>query len=141
MLQKSSVDLFSKTASIPKFQKDPSEDAWLTNFFTENHLDFETQPDQVASPEQVRFVVHLPEIAIYYPCSTELFEAILNKQSKSYLHERYQRVWAIVERLVQDQIGDESYYHQRADAADPVRVTHKDHVSDRTHRAKARTLS
>ena len=107
MLFESSEDLSSKTDSIPKFQKDPSEDAWLTNFFTENHLDFETQPDQVASPEQVRFVVHLPDNAIYYPCSTELFEAILNRQSKSYLHERYQRVWAIVERLVQDQISDE----------------------------------
>jgi hypothetical protein len=90
----------NKPTPIPKFQKDPSEDAWLTNFFTESHLDFKTQPDQAASPAQVRFVVQLPENAIYYPCSAELFEAILNRQSKSYLHKRYQKVWAIVERLV-----------------------------------------
>ena len=94
-------------ASIPECQEKSADDAWLTNFFTENHLDFETQPEEVASPEQVRFVVHLPADAIYYPCSTELFEAILNRQSKPYLHARYQEVWAVVEQLVQDLITDE----------------------------------
>jgi len=93
---------------IPKYQGDPKHDAWLTNFFTENHLDFETQPDEVASPEQVRFVVHLPEYVVYYPCSTEVFEAILKRQSKTYLHDRYQKVWKVVERLVQDLIPDKS---------------------------------
>ena len=97
-----------EVASIPKTEEDPSDDAWLTNFFTENHLDFETQPDEVASPEQVRFVVHLPENAVYYPCSTELFEAILERQSKTYLQDRYQEVWKVVEQLVQDLIADES---------------------------------
>ncbi|MGD8502986.1 MAG: ARMT1-like domain-containing protein, partial [Syntrophobacterales bacterium] len=93
--------------SIQKYQQDPADDAWLTNFFTENHLDFETMPEEVASPEQVRFVVHLTENAIYYPCSTELFKAILNRQSKPYLHARYQEVWAAVEQLVNDLITDE----------------------------------
>jgi len=92
---------------LPQYGGDPKDDAWLTNFFTENHLDFETQPDEVASPEQIRFVVHLPENAVYYPCSTEVFEAILNRQSKEYLHDRYQEVWKVVERLVQDLIRDE----------------------------------
>lgn len=108
MLYKPAEGLQSEAASIPKSGGDPSADAWLTNFFTENHLDFETQPDEVASPEQVRFVVHLPENAVYYPCSTELFEAILKRQSKTYLHERYQEVWRVVEQLVQDLIADES---------------------------------
>jgi uncharacterized protein with ATP-grasp and redox domains len=93
---------------IPKYGGNPKDDAWLTNFFTENHLDFETQPDEVASPEQVRFVVHLPENVVYYPCSTEVFEAILNRKSKTYLHERYQQVWKVVEQLVQDLIPDKS---------------------------------
>jgi uncharacterized protein with ATP-grasp and redox domains len=93
--------------SIPKCREDPAADAWLTNFFTENHLDFETQPDEVASPEQVRFAVHLPNNAVYYPCSSELFEAISNRKTTSYLHARYQEVWAVVEQLVQDLITDE----------------------------------
>jgi len=93
---------------LPESRKDPVADAWLTNFFTENHLDFETQPDEVASPEQVSFMVHLPENAFYYPCSTELFQAILHKQPKSYLHERYKEVWKVVERLVKDLISDQT---------------------------------
>ncbi len=93
-------------ACIPESQENPAADAWLTNFFTENHLDFETQPDEVASPEQVRFVVHLSENAVYYPCSAELFEAISTRQSDSYLQARYQEVWAVVERLVEDVISD-----------------------------------
>jgi hypothetical protein len=32
--------------------QDPDRDAWLTNFFTENHLAYETFPDRVASPER-----------------------------------------------------------------------------------------
>jgi len=93
-------------ACTPESQEDAAADAWLTNFFTENHLDFETQPDEVASPEQVRFVVHLSENAVYYPCSAELFEAISTKQSDSYLQARYQEVWTVVERLVEDVISD-----------------------------------
>lgn len=108
MLYEPAEPLQPETASIPKSEEDPSADAWLTNFFTENHLDFETQPDEVASPEQVRFVVHLPENAVYYPCSTELFEAILKRQSKTYLQDRYQEVWKVAEQLVQDLIADES---------------------------------
>ncbi|NOR90912.1 MAG: DUF89 family protein [Anaerolineales bacterium] len=107
MLYKPAEGLQSEAASIPKSGGDPSADAWLTNFFTENHLDFETQPDEVASPEQVRFVVHLPEKAVYYPCSAELFEAISNRKSTAYLEARYQEVWEVVERLVQDLITDE----------------------------------
>jgi len=108
MLYKASEPSQPEAASIPQSAEDPVADAWLTNFFTENHLDFETQPDEVASPEQVRFVVHLPENAVYYPCSTELFEAILKRQSKTYLQDRYQEVWKVVEQLVQDLIADES---------------------------------
>ena len=100
MLYKPAAPPQPEAASILRTEEDPSGDAWLTNFFTENHLDFETQPDEVASPEQVRFVVHLAENAVYYPCSTELFEAILKRQSKTYLHDRYHEVWKVVERLV-----------------------------------------
>ena len=58
MLYEPAEPLQPETASIPKSEEDPSADAWLTNFFTEHHLYLETQPDEVASPEHVRFVVH-----------------------------------------------------------------------------------
>ena len=108
MSSDSGIDPYSRDDHIPETRGDPVADAWLTNFFTENHLDFETQPDEVASPEQVSFMVHLPENAVYYPCSMELFEAILHKQSKPYLHDRYEEVWKVVKRLVQDLILDQS---------------------------------
>ena len=85
----------------------PGAEAWITNFFHENHLDFETRPDKVASPEQVRFIVHLPENAVYYPCSSELFEAIGRRDSAGYLRPRYEEIWSLVERLVLDHISDE----------------------------------
>jgi uncharacterized protein with ATP-grasp and redox domains len=108
MGSKTTVHPYPVADQIAKYQGNPKDDAWLTNFFTENHLDFETQPDEVASPEQVRFVVHLPENAVYYPCSAEVFEAVLTRKSKTYLHDRYQKVWKVVERLVQDLIPDKA---------------------------------
>lgn len=108
MGSKTTAQPYPVGALIPQYRGNPKDDAWLTNFFTENHLDFETQPDEVASPEQVRFVVHLPENVVYYPCSSEVFEAIVKRQSKTYLHSRYQKVWKVVERLVQDLIPDKS---------------------------------
>ena len=47
---------------------DPDKDAWVTNFFTENHLAYEAFPDMVASPEQLNFMVYLQPDQIYYPC-------------------------------------------------------------------------
>ena len=97
-------------ARIPSrsaWPKGPEAEAWTTNFFHENHLDFETRPDKVASPEQVRFIVHLPEHAVYYPCSSELFEAIGRRESAAYLSPRYQEIWSVVEQLLLDHISDE----------------------------------
>jgi len=87
--------------------KGPEAEAWITNFFHENHLDFETRPEKVASPEQVRFIVHLPACGVYYPCSSELFEAIARRDSAANLRPRYEEVWSLVERLVLDHISDE----------------------------------
>ena len=97
----------ARTPSRPARDKGPGAEAWITNFFHENHLDFETRPEKVASPEQVRFIVHLPDHGVYYPCSSELFEAIARRDSAAYLHPRYKEVWSLVERLVLDHISDE----------------------------------
>jgi uncharacterized protein with ATP-grasp and redox domains len=93
--------------SYPSREAGAAAEAWITNLFHENHLDFETAPDKVASPEQVRFIVQLPEKALYYPCSSEVFEAIAKRQSAEYLRSRYEEIWALVERLVIEHISDE----------------------------------
>ena len=85
---------------------DPDRDAWLTNFFTENHLAYETFPDRVASPEQLKFIVHLEDEQIYYPCSDELFSAIIEKRADTVLTSAYIGIWTRLEHLVHEVISD-----------------------------------
>jgi hypothetical protein len=86
--------------------QDPDRDAWLTNFFTENHLAYETFPDVVASPEQLKFIVHLEDEQIYYPCSDELFSAIIEKRADTVLTSAYIGIWTRLEHLVSEVVTD-----------------------------------
>ncbi len=93
------------------FGSDPERDAWLTNFYTENHLAYEAFPDMVASPEQLNFMVHMDKEQFYYPCSDELFDAITDKRADTVLTSAYINIWSRLERLVHNVIEDE--YRQR----------------------------
>ncbi len=86
---------------------DPDQDAWLTNFYTENHLAYEAFPDYVASPEQLNFIVHLNGEKLYYPCSDELFAAIIEKRADSLLTSAYMEIWSRIERLVREVVPDQ----------------------------------
>ncbi|NLX18619.1 MAG: hypothetical protein GXY53_04955 [Desulfobulbus sp.] len=90
---------------------DPDRDAWLTNFFTENHLAYEAFPEKVASPEQLKFIVHLDKEQIYYPCSDELFQAIIDKKADTVLTSAYIGIWTRLEKLVREVVVDP--YKQR----------------------------
>ena len=87
--------------------KDPDRDAWLTNFYTENHLAYEAFPDYVASPEQLNFIVHLGSEKLYYPCSDEMFAAIIEKRADTMLTSAYMEIWNRIERLVRGVVEDE----------------------------------
>ncbi len=87
--------------------EDPDRDAWLTNFYTENHLAYEAFPDYVASPEQLNFIVHLDGEKFYYPCSDKLFNAIIEKRADTQLTSAYMEAWKRVEQLVKDVVQDE----------------------------------
>ena len=91
--------------------QDADRDAWLTNFFTENHLAYETFPDVVASPEQLKFIVHLEGEQIYYPCSDELFSAIIEKRADTVLTSAYISIWTRLEKLVREVITDPYKQH------------------------------
>jgi hypothetical protein len=86
--------------------QDPDRDAWLTNFYTENHLAYETFPDKVASPEQLNFIVHMDGEPYYYPCSDELFAAIIEKRAASMLNSAYGEIWTRVQDLVGRAVED-----------------------------------
>lgn len=91
--------------------EDPDRDAWVTNFFTENHLNYETYPDRVASPEQLKFIVHLEEEEMYYPCSDELFWSIIEKRADTLLMSDYIGIWTRLEKLIKEVLSDP--YRQR----------------------------
>ncbi len=90
---------------------DPDRDAWVTNFYTENHLAYEAFPDMVASPEQLNFIIHMEGEQYYYPCSDELFAAIIEKRADILLTSAYMEIWARLEKLVRKVIDDA--YKQR----------------------------
>ncbi len=85
---------------------DPDRDAWLTNFYTENHMAYEAFPDMVASPEQLNFIVHMDGEQYYYPCSDELFTAIIEKRADTLLTPAFIRIWSRLEKLVREVIID-----------------------------------
>ena len=89
------------------FEKDPDKEAWQANFFTENHLAYEAFPNEVASPEQLKFIVYTEDEPVYYPCSDKTFDAIINKKDPDYLILSYMKVWERIEPLVKDIIQDE----------------------------------
>jgi len=86
---------------------DPDRDAWLTNFYTENHMAYEAFPEHVASPEQLNFIVHMGGEPLYYPCSDDLFAAIVEKRADTMLTSAYIKILRRLERLVREVVKDE----------------------------------
>lgn len=68
---------------------DPDTDAWFTTFVLENHLDYFAYPGEVATPEQVEFMVFLDEAERYFPCSEATFREVMNRAPSGYLQSRY----------------------------------------------------
>jgi uncharacterized protein with ATP-grasp and redox domains len=93
------------------FGKDPDQDAWFTAFFLENHVDPFAYPYKVATVEQIEFMVFLENDARYYPCSDEMFAAIMSRTSQSYLRERYRAAYDKVMQMVETFI--DSPYDQK----------------------------
>lgn len=88
--------------------ENPEKDAWYIAFFIENHLDYNSYPEQVATPEQVRFMVYTEEDERYYPCSDKMFESIMNRNNEDFVHEKYNAVLGRILNVVDEQIEDEN---------------------------------
>lgn len=97
-----------KTKSVQKYEfgQSPEMDAWLTSFFIENHLDYYTYPDHAATAEQVRFMVYTDDGERYYPCSDEMFEAIISRKKSVYVQKHYSRVLQNILDLIERQIEE-----------------------------------
>jgi hypothetical protein len=84
----------------------PQNDAWYTAFFIENHMDYFAYPENVATPDQVRFMVFTENEERYYPCSDRMFNAIMNRNQSDFLQGKYaevlDRVLKLIHRLIDD---------------------------------------
>jgi hypothetical protein len=97
----------SSDAIIPYIEgKNPEKDAWYTAFFIENHLDYNSYPDQVATPEQVRFMVYTEENERFYPCSDKMFLSIINKNNPDFIQDKYNTVLESILKVIDDQIEE-----------------------------------
>ena len=94
------------TASRNQENGHPEKAAWLTAFYIENHLDPFAYPAQVASSEQIKFMVYLDEDQRYYPCSDQMFDAIVNRNQSDLIQNEYCRVLDKVLSLIRDKIED-----------------------------------
>jgi len=92
----------------PRFDtsEDPVRDAWYTAFFIENHMDHFAYPEQVATPEQVRFMVFTEENERYYPCSDTMFSAIMNRTRPPFVAEKYDAALTRILTLIEETIED-----------------------------------
>ncbi|PIE57850.1 MAG: hypothetical protein CSA33_06160 [Desulfobulbus propionicus] len=109
---------------------DPDKDAWITNFYTENHLAYEAFPDRVASPEQLNFVLYLQPDQIYYPCSDALFEAIIEKRAETLLTSAYIPIWSRLEQLVHEVVVDT---YKRQYLLSLLSITYNHEISQKIH--------
>ncbi|MFH1091241.1 MAG: ARMT1-like domain-containing protein [Pseudomonadota bacterium] len=85
---------------------DPRHRSWLTSFLDENHLNFATSPDMVASPAQIRFMVCLDPGEYFYPCTQQVFEEIMARVNSPLLGEMYTEAWAMISNLIKEKIED-----------------------------------
>jgi len=86
--------------------ENPEKDAWFTAFFIENHMDYFTYPDHVASPEQVTFMIYTENDERYYPCSDRMFEAIMSKNNSFFLQKKYKEILQRIMELIDSRIED-----------------------------------
>jgi hypothetical protein len=85
---------------------DPHLDAWILHFLTENNLDHATNPEENASPEQVRFMVDLDEDQFFPACTDWMLNFLLKQELAPDLRTEYTRHWKSIVRLIRDQITD-----------------------------------
>lgn len=75
-------------------------DAWLYSMLMDNNLAYRMNPEIIASPEQLAFMVHLDEHQVYLPCSDATFAMLRAHDTPKALRERYNRAWRIIVRLI-----------------------------------------
>ena len=92
---------------LPKFDKvsdirlgrDNDFDAWLYNMMTDNNIAYYMNPELIATPEQMRFMVVLEDEQVYLPCADDTVKLLMEGDAIE-LGRQYNRAWRIIMRLI-----------------------------------------
>ena len=92
---------------LPKFDKvrdirlgrDNDFDAWLYNMMADNNIAYYMNPELIAPPEQMRFMVALEDDQVYLPCADDTVKLLMEGDVFK-LGRQYNRAWRIIMRLV-----------------------------------------
>ncbi|MCL2124138.1 MAG: hypothetical protein FWH34_08590 [Desulfovibrionaceae bacterium] len=92
---------------LPKFDKvseirlgrDTDFDAWLYNMMADNNIAYYLNPELIATPEQMRFMVALEDDQVYLPCSDDTVKLLMEGDTIR-LGRQYNRAWRIIMRLI-----------------------------------------
>ncbi len=90
-----------KTAGL---SQNPDFDAWFTSFFLKNHIDPFAYPTKVGTREQIEFMVFPDQEERYYPCSDNMFDAIMSRTYPSYLKQSYKTVFDRISAMIDELI-------------------------------------
>ncbi len=83
-------------------------DAWLYSMLMDNNLAYRMNPDLIASPEQMAFMVHMAPDQVYLPCSDATFLMLCADAPSAELRNQYNRSWRIITRLVRSFVPDKA---------------------------------
>lgn len=91
-----------------RFGQSPELDAWLLHFLTENALEYATDPDKNASPEQLSFMVAVADDQVFAPCSDHMLELLLNNFLDPDLRKEYGQRWKRLAHLTRSFVPDKA---------------------------------
>lgn len=86
--------------------RDVCFDAWLYSMFMDNNLAYRMNPDIIASPEQLAFMVQMDPDQVYLPCSDATFAMLRAEVTPAPLRRQYNRAWRIIMRLIRSFVPD-----------------------------------
>ena len=90
---------FLERAADIRLGHDAALDAWIHGLMVDNNIAHTLNPDIIAGPEQLSFMVCLEEGQVYLPCPDTVFRQ-LQSRDKTALRQQYQAIWEETKRRV-----------------------------------------
>ncbi|WP_297217655.1 hypothetical protein [uncultured Desulfovibrio sp.] len=92
---------FYECAAQVRLGQHAAFDAWLYSLLMDNNIAYHMNPQLIASPEQLGFMVCLAENQVYLPCSDAQFRCLQGRDIRT-LRAQYAAIWRRTARLVRE---------------------------------------